>query len=80
MLLLLKTDCLSTLSAEHIVQLLQPKIEACEILWGRLHAITGADSAEGAIAFWEGTPRPTLTKPWSEDQLNMYMQSSSAPI
>lgn len=31
-----------------------PQLEALEVTWARLHALTASSSAEGVIAFWQG--------------------------
>ena len=36
------------------VQALQPKLEAMEASWYRLHSISGADTPEEVISYWEG--------------------------
>ncbi|KAK9808645.1 hypothetical protein WJX72_001158 [[Myrmecia] bisecta] len=36
------------------LQALQPKLEAMEASWYRLHTISGADTPEEVIAYWEG--------------------------
>ena len=42
------------------VQALAPKIESMEAAWNRLRTISGADTPEDVIAYWEGTPRRPL--------------------
>jgi len=37
-----------------VLQAIQPKLEALEEAWSRLHTITGADSPEKLIAYWKG--------------------------
>ena len=36
------------------LQALQPKLEAMEASWYRLHSISGADTPEEVISYWEG--------------------------
>lgn len=38
------------------IQALQPKIEAMEASWNRLRTISGADTPDDVIAYWEGKP------------------------
>ena len=45
------------------VQAIQPKLEALEEAWSRLHTITGADSPEKLIAYWKGEDQPTTPAP-----------------
>jgi hypothetical protein len=35
-------------------QALAPQLEAMEAAWARLHMLTGADTPQDIIAFWEG--------------------------
>ncbi len=35
-------------------QSLAPQLEVLEAAWARLHTLTGAESPEDAIAFWQG--------------------------
>lgn len=37
------------------VQAVQPKLEAMEAAWYRLHSISGAATPDQVIAYWEGT-------------------------
>ena len=39
------------------VAALAPKLEAMEAAWYRLHTISGADTPEEVIAYWEGAQR-----------------------
>lgn len=36
------------------VQEMQPRLEALEEAWSRLHTITGAETPEKLIAYWKG--------------------------
>ena len=36
------------------VQSLQPKVESMEAAWARLHTITGAETPEEVLAYFEG--------------------------
>ena len=36
------------------MQSLQPKVEKMEAAWARLHTITGAETPEEVIAYFEG--------------------------
>ena len=36
------------------MQALQPKLEAMEAMWFRLHSISGADSPDDVVSHWEG--------------------------
>ena len=38
----------------HFVQAVQPKLEAMEAAWYRLHSISGAATPDQVIAYWEG--------------------------
>ena len=35
-------------------QALAPQLEAMEAAWARLHTLTGANTPQDIIAFWEG--------------------------
>ena len=37
-----------------VTQSLQPKVEKMEAAWARLHTITGAETPEEVIAYFEG--------------------------
>lgn len=37
-----------------LVQAVQPKLEAMEAAWYRLHSISGAATPDQVIAYWEG--------------------------
>jgi hypothetical protein len=43
------------LSIRCVFQTLQPQIEQMEAAWARLHTITGSNTPEEVIGFWEGT-------------------------
>ena len=38
------------------VQAVQPKLEAMEAAWSRLHTISGAATPDQVISYWEGNP------------------------
>ena len=38
-----------------VMQAMQPKLEALEEAWSRLHTITGADNPEKLVAYWQGS-------------------------
>ena len=40
----------------YVMQSLQPKVEKMEAAWARLHTITGAETPEEVIAYFEGMP------------------------
>lgn len=39
-------------------QAVQPKLEAMEAAWYRLHSISGAATPDQVIAYWEGVLTP----------------------
>ena len=49
-----KTNPHRHLSVCVLVQAVQPKLEAMEAAWYRLHAISGAATPDQVIAYWEG--------------------------
>ena len=38
------------------LQAVQPKLEAMEAAWYRLHSISGAATPDQVISYWEGMP------------------------
>ena len=46
--------CRPVLTSQCTLQALQPKLEAMEASWYRLHSISGADTPEEVISYWEG--------------------------
>ena len=46
--------CRPALTLRCTLQALQPKLEAMEASWYRLHSISGADTPEEVISYWEG--------------------------
>lgn len=44
-----------------LVQGLQPKVEKLEAAWARLHTITGAETPEEVIAYFEGKTCTSIT-------------------
>ena len=45
-----------------VLQAVQPKLEAMEAAWFRLHSISGAATPDQVIAYWEGMPPATYPK------------------
>ncbi len=41
-----------------VFQAVQPKLEAMEAAWYRLHSISGAATPDQVIAYWEGVHTP----------------------
>jgi hypothetical protein len=48
------------LVAYYQVAALAPKIEAMEASWNRLRAISGAETPEQVIEYWQGEWKPAL--------------------
>lgn len=46
--------CRPALTSQCTLQALQPKLEAMEASWYRLHSISSADTPEEVISYWEG--------------------------
>lgn len=44
-------------SCDCAVQALQPKLEAMEAMWFRLHSISGAETPDDVVSHWEGVTR-----------------------
>ncbi len=42
---------------------LQPKLQALEAQWAQLHVVSGADTADGLIAFWQRASPPAADPP-----------------
>ncbi len=47
-------------AAPGVAQTLQPKLEVLEAAWARLHTITGAETPDDVIAYWEGAALPLV--------------------